>query len=161
MDRLRRCTILVLFLFLLISEIAHGQQAPVDLENAQRSNIFSKIIGSLFSSSANPPATTNAGTGTSFWDKVRTVFNQAQASIFPPNLDFRGRDEALGHGDATGTGEKMKEAVAKSVEKGKATVEDSARSAAKIASETLQKTKEKVKKSLSGHERETKPQDEL
>ncbi|KAJ0075488.1 hypothetical protein Patl1_34945 [Pistacia atlantica] len=55
---------------------------------------------------------------------------------------FRVKDEA---GDG---GEKVKGAVAKSIEKSKATVEESAKSAAEIAGKTVQKTKDKVKKSF-------------
>ncbi|KAJ6983786.1 hypothetical protein D5086_021089 [Populus alba] len=141
------------------SYIAHAQQGPV--ENAQRPDIFSRIFGSLFTFSANSPATTSASTGTSFWENVKTMFNQAQASIFPPNLDFRRSDEAVGYGGGTGTGEKMKEGAAKSVEQGKATVENSARTAARVASETVQKMKEKVKRTLSDHKTGTETHDEL
>ncbi|KAJ6892793.1 hypothetical protein NC651_025901 [Populus alba x Populus x berolinensis] len=141
------------------SYIAHAQQGPV--EKAQRPNIFSKIFGSLFALSANSPATTGASTGTSFWENFKTMFNQAQASIFPPNLDFRRSDEAVGHGGGTGTGEKMKEGAAKSVEQGKATVENSARTAARVASETVQNMKEKVKRTLSDHKTGKETRDEL
>uniref|UniRef100_A0A6N2LCB7 Uncharacterized protein n=1 Tax=Salix viminalis TaxID=40686 RepID=A0A6N2LCB7_SALVM len=151
-----------------MSGIAHAQQGLV--ENAQRPNIYSKIFGSLFAFSANSPATTSAVTGSSFWEKEITMFSRVQASIFPPHLEwfnlssslqcwdcsFRWSDEAVGRGGGTGTGEKMKEGAAKSVEKGKAAVEDSARSAAKVASETVQKIKEK-----RSHRTETEPQDEL
>ncbi|KAG6758732.1 hypothetical protein POTOM_039092 [Populus tomentosa] len=159
MDRLTRCTISILFLLFMTYYIAHAQQGPV--ENAQRPNIFSKIFGSLFTFSANSPATTSASTGTSFWENVKAMFNQAQASIFPPNLDFRRSDEAVGHGGGSGTGEKMKEGAAKSVEQGKATVENSARTAARVASETVQKMKEKVKRTLSDHKTGTETHDEL
>ncbi|XP_011046602.1 PREDICTED: uncharacterized protein LOC105141166 [Populus euphratica] len=142
-----------------MSDIAYAQHGPV--ENAQRPDIFSKIFGSLFTFSANSPATTSARTRTSFWENVKTMFNQAQASIFPPNLDFRRSDEAVGHGGVTGTAEKMKEGAAKSVEKGKATVENSARTAARVASETVQKIKEKVKRTASDHKTGTRTHDEL
>ncbi|KAJ6719997.1 hypothetical protein OIU85_023245 [Salix viminalis] len=157
MDWLRSCTmttVSLLFLLFMMSGIAHAQQGLV--ENAQRPNIYSKIFGSLFAFSANSPATTSAVTGSSFWEKEITMFSRVQASIFPPHLDFRWSDEAVGRGGGTGTGEKMKEGAAKSVEKGKAAVEDSARSAAKVASETVQKIKEK-----RSHRTETEPQDEL
>ncbi|KAJ6892788.1 hypothetical protein NC651_025868 [Populus alba x Populus x berolinensis] len=115
------------------------------VEKAQRPNIFSKIFGSLFALSANSPATTGASTGTSFWENFKTMFNQAQASIFPPNLDFRRSDEAVGHGGGTGTGEKMKEGAAKSVEQGKATVENSARTAARIVYDAVHMLDDEMK----------------
>lgn len=64
--------------------------------------------------------------------------------------------------DASGGGEKVKEAVSKSLEKSKATVEDTAKSAARIAGETVHKTKEKMKKILSaGKGSEQSQPDEL
>lgn len=60
-----------------------------------------------------------------------------------------------------GAGDKVKEAVAESLEKTRATVEDSAKTAAKIASETVHKTKEKVKRSLSDEGRQESDHSEL
>jgi hypothetical protein len=82
--------------------------------------------------------------------------------FFGWDYSFRWSDEAVGHGGGTGgTGEKMKEGAAKSVEKGKATVDNSARTAARVASETGQKIKEKVKRTLSDHKTGTETHDEL
>ncbi|KAJ6892794.1 hypothetical protein NC651_025873 [Populus alba x Populus x berolinensis] len=55
----------------------------------------------------------------------------------------------------------MKEGAAKSVEQGKATVENSARTAARVASETVQNMKEKVKRTLSDHKTGKETRDEL
>ncbi|KAJ4718799.1 hypothetical protein OWV82_010435 [Melia azedarach] len=33
----------------------------------------------------------------SYWDKLKALMNQAQAYFFPPNLDFRGSEEAGRH----------------------------------------------------------------
>lgn len=60
-----------------------------------------------------------------------------------------------------GAGEKMKDAVSKSFGKSKATVEDTAKSAAEVVGETLQKTKEKVKRSFSDREGQQPHQPEL
>lgn len=49
----------------------------------------------------------------------------------------------------------MKEAVTQSLGKSKATVEDSAKTAAKIVGETVKNTKEKVKNSLFEREAES------
>ena len=72
---------------------------------------------------------------------------------------FRRGDEGQGVTE-NGAGEKVKEAIAKSLETSKATVEDAAKSAADIAGETMHKAKEKVKRSLSG-DRERERQNEL
>ncbi|XP_059641913.1 uncharacterized protein LOC132283893 [Cornus florida] len=84
----------------------------------------------------------------SYGKKTTTLFYQLQTYLFPPNLDFRGRDPG-GANEGGGMGEKVKEAVGKSLEKSKATVEGTAKSVAK-----------KVKKSLS-HEREPDASEEL
>lgn len=49
-----------------------------------------------------------------------------------------------------GAAVKVKEAVLKSLDKSKATVEDSAKSAAKFADDAVDKTVKKLKKTLSG-----------
>lgn len=51
-----------------------------------------------------------------------------------------------------GTGEKMKEAVTRSFEHSKDTVEEAARSAAEVACDAAEAVKEKVKRSVSGGE---------
>ena len=74
-------------------------------------------------------------------------------------FSFRGGDKAEANGAAGGAGAKVKEAVTQSLGKCKATVEDSAKTAAKIVGETVKNTKEKVKNSL--FEREAESQSEL
>nr|GMC82446.1 uncharacterized protein LOC109227352 [Ipomoea batatas] len=74
-----------------------------------------------------------------YWTKLDSLIQQGRAFFFssPPNLDFRqGTDEDAPKAMEEGTGEKVKEAVVKSVDKSKATIEDSAKSAAKVAGET-------------------------
>lgn len=74
-------------------------------------------------------------------------------------FSFRGGDEAEANGVAGGAGAKVKEAVTQSLGKSKATVEDSAKTAAKVVGETVKNTKEKVKNSLI--EREAESQSKL
>ncbi|CAL5439306.1 unnamed protein product [Camellia sinensis] len=106
-----------------------------------------KAMFSLSSTTPTPTPTPTPRIWSSSWNKAQSLFNQLQAYFFPPNLDFRGRKEVESDGGAAG--EKVKEAMAKSFGKSRATVEDSAKSAAKFAGETLHITADKVKKSFS------------
>ncbi|CAN8304975.1 unnamed protein product [Cochlearia groenlandica] len=84
--------------------------------------------------------------------KVTKTFGLGHSYFFPPNVDFGGKDDA-----AMGTGQKVKEAAAKSFEKSKETVEEVARSAAEVASDTAEAVKEKAKKkSVYGEESQKK-----
>uniref|UniRef100_A0A5B7BWT8 Transmembrane protein n=1 Tax=Davidia involucrata TaxID=16924 RepID=A0A5B7BWT8_DAVIN len=87
----------------------------------------------------------------SYWDKVKSFINQVQAEFFPPNLDFRSRDEghSTGGGGNEGARGKMKDAAEKSFGTSKVAVEESAKSAAKAVGEAVHKTAEKVKQSMS------------
>ncbi|KAM1113333.1 hypothetical protein ACFX13_046960 [Malus domestica] len=73
-----------------------------------------------------------------YLEKAKTLFNQAQAYFFPPNLDSRGSmgnievEPGSGGGGDGGAGEKVKEVVRESYGKGRDKVGDSAESAAKI-----------------------------
>ncbi|KAF5815169.1 hypothetical protein HanXRQr2_Chr03g0120051 [Helianthus annuus] len=58
-------------------------------------------------------------------------------ALFPPNLDFK-----ISSNDASEGGDKVKEAVTTSLEKGKAAVEESAKSAADVTKGTAQKLKD-------------------
>lgn len=58
-----------------------------------------------------------------------------------------------------GAGGKVKEAVTRSFENSKDTVEEAARSAAEVACDAAEAVKEKVKRSVSGRET-TQPQSE-
>jgi len=65
---------------------------------------------------------------------------------FPLFLNsFTGKNDA-----PMGAGENMKEAATRSFEHSKATVEEAARSAAEVVSDTAEAVKEKVKRSVSG-----------
>ncbi|XP_060185687.1 uncharacterized protein LOC132615129 [Lycium barbarum] len=83
------------------------------------------------------------------WDMVKSYINQLQFKYFPPNVDFRSRDDGKAN---AGAREKIKEATQKSFEKSKETVEGSAKSAAEAMEQKVQKTAEKVKETMSaGH----------
>nr|GMC89295.1 uncharacterized protein LOC102581787 [Ipomoea batatas] len=87
-----------------------------------------------------------------YWTKLDSLIQQGRAFFFfsPPNLDFRqGTEDEAPKAMEEGTGEKVKDAVVKSVDKSKATIEDSAKSAAKLAGETVGKATQKLKETLS------------
>ncbi|XWS33242.1 hypothetical protein CRYUN_Cryun22dG0064600 [Craigia yunnanensis] len=83
----------------------------------------------------------------SSWEKIKTIIHDFQLQFTPPNLDFRGTGTAKARGSDS-AGEKMKEAVKKSIGTSKLTVEKTAKSAA----EAVHKTAEKVKGSVSDKE---------
>ncbi|XP_031272154.1 uncharacterized protein LOC116130579 [Pistacia vera] len=155
--------ICMLFIFVFVSGAERQEKPEQKQEEEEKASIF-QVVKSLFTVSTSSPIS-----GRSYWEKVKTAINRVQAHFFPPNLEyssvkftfllltyvsengmikysFRVKDEA---GDG---GEKVKGAVAKSIEKSKATLEGSAKSAAEIAGKTVQKTKDKVKKSFSQSE---------
>ncbi|KAF5739226.1 hypothetical protein HS088_TW12G00428 [Tripterygium wilfordii] len=95
-----------------------------------------------------------------YCDRVKALVNQAHAHFFPPSLDFRSRDEGKEDGGGGGrTMEKVGEALASSLGKSEQTMEVSARTAATIAGKTVEKIKDKVKKTLS--KRSPQPEPEL
>ncbi|KAL4584540.1 hypothetical protein LXL04_009143 [Taraxacum kok-saghyz] len=63
--------------------------------------------------------------------KIKTLLTNVQSYLFPPNLDFRG---SVGNDEPEPT---VKEAVAKSLTEGKATVEETAKTAAEKLKETF------------------------
>ncbi|EOA38638.1 hypothetical protein CARUB_v10010543mg [Capsella rubella] len=91
-------------------------------------------------------------TGKNYWAKLRETLDRGQSHFFPPNTYFSGKNDA-----PMGAGENMKEAATRSFENSKATVEEAARSAAEVVSDTAEAVKEKVKRSFSGG---VKPQSE-
>ncbi|XP_009616305.1 uncharacterized protein LOC107823796 [Nicotiana tabacum] len=91
--------------------------------------------------------TTLPQTSTSYWSKFNSLIKQCKAYFSPPTLDFRDSQEAQGKEE--GAGEKVKEAMIKSLDKSKEAMEDSAKSAAKLAGDAVQKTKNKVKRTFS------------
>ncbi|XP_061355920.1 uncharacterized protein LOC133300404 isoform X2 [Gastrolobium bilobum] len=93
-----------------------------------------------------------------YWYLVKSLVNKAYEHFFPPNIE-RG-DEGEGVTDNGAVGEKVREALGKSLGMSKATMEDAAKSVANIAEETMHKAKEKVKRSFSD-DSDTKRQNEL
>uniref|UniRef100_A0A1J3ITJ1 Transmembrane protein n=1 Tax=Noccaea caerulescens TaxID=107243 RepID=A0A1J3ITJ1_NOCCA len=85
--------------------------------------------------------------GNNYWGKLRETLGRGHARFFPPNVDFRGKGDP-----SMGAGGKMKEAVTRSFEHSKNTVEEAARSAAEVACDSAEAVKEKVKRSVSGSE---------
>ncbi|CAI9280810.1 unnamed protein product [Lactuca saligna] len=77
--------------------------------------------------------------------KIKTLLTNIQSYLFPPNLDFRGsvsvsKDEPRVTGASEtegGAGDKFKEAVTKSLGEGKATVEETAKTAAQKLKDTF------------------------
>ncbi|XP_050224129.1 uncharacterized protein LOC126673859 [Mercurialis annua] len=123
-----------------------------------RAAVFSEMVMNKlnpFSASSSPVDrdASSGGTSVTFWDRVKTMIHRVESHFHPPNLDFRGGGED--------GGEKVKEAVAESLGKTKATMEDSAKSAAKLATETLHKAKDNLKTKLSHHAPEDSDQNEL
>ncbi|KAK2432236.1 hypothetical protein QL285_017650 [Trifolium repens] len=74
-----------------------------------------------------------------YWHMAKTIVNHTYAYFFPPNIDFRRGDEGelAMAADSNGAGEKVKEALAKSIGTSKATLEDAAKSAAEKVKRTL------------------------
>ncbi|RHN58255.1 hypothetical protein MtrunA17_Chr4g0000401 [Medicago truncatula] len=84
-----------------------------------------------------------------YWHMVKAIVNHTYTYFFPPNIERGEEGEAVV--DNNGAGDKVKEALAKSLGTSKATLEDAAKSAA-----------DKVKRSLSDDDdREKKHPKEL
>ncbi|EEF28761.1 conserved hypothetical protein [Ricinus communis] len=83
----------------------------------------------------------------SSWDKLKAMIHGFQLQFFPPNLDFRGQDQ-----EVDGAGGRMKEAAEKSLEVGKVTAEESAKSAAKVVGEAVHKVKDKISNDEESHQ---------
>ncbi|KAL0865234.1 hypothetical protein Bca101_044352 [Brassica carinata] len=125
--------------------------------------LFLFLFSVNVSSEAVPPEDKTAtvwlskikGSGNDYWSRLKETLGRGHSRFFPPNIDFRGKDDAV----EMGAGEKMKEAVTISFEHSKDTVEEAARSAAEVACDAAEAVKEKVQRSVSGRE-ETSQQPE-
>ncbi|CAN4098052.1 unnamed protein product [Withania somnifera] len=93
-------------------------------------------------------------TSTNYWSKFESFIKQGKGYFSPPTLDFRDSQEAQTREKGGAPGEMVKEAVLKSLDKGKATMEESAKSAARLA---VHKTKNKVKRTFSFRDKEPDP----
>ncbi|XP_052175696.1 uncharacterized protein LOC127790297 [Diospyros lotus] len=133
------CLLLLIFLSSAFGD--DGEQGRRRTKNPNVEEVLQKRPPSLLEMLLNPAKFTTAppaAADASFRDKVKALANLLQAYLFPPNLDFRGSDE-VEETSSGSRGEKVKEAVAKSLGKTRAAVEDSARSAAKLAGDSLHK----------------------
>ncbi|KAF4347580.1 uncharacterized protein LOC115715330 isoform X1 [Cannabis sativa] len=158
MNRVRKCcvviTTLCVFLMLFTNSIVGEKSSSISDEECEvkpiKASLTQRITSLLFvsSSSLSSPTTTSSS---SSWDKLKTLLKNLHTHFFPPNLDFRGGEEIRGvSSNSVGSnGENVKGAMGKSFEKGIETVEMSAKTAAKIAEETLKITKDKVKNTFS------------
>ncbi|KAL3524704.1 hypothetical protein ACH5RR_013076 [Cinchona calisaya] len=85
-----------------------------------------------------------------YWEGIKSVFNQLQISLFPPDIESISAPSANSHAEGHNVaGAKMKEAAEKSFQTTKVAVEESAKSAAKVVGEAVHKTTEKVKERTS------------
>ncbi|EYU45936.1 hypothetical protein ABFS82_04G088300 [Erythranthe guttata] len=125
-NKCRRIHVKLIFLlfFIFIFFIVHaGGANQGQTESAQSRMSVTDAAKTLFSL----PTTISPFT---WFHKLKSLF------IHPPNLDFREGSE--------GAAEKVKEAVVKSLDKSKSTVEESAKTAAELAEEAVGKTVNKL-----------------
>uniref|UniRef100_A0A3Q7GW19 Uncharacterized protein n=2 Tax=Solanum lycopersicum TaxID=4081 RepID=A0A3Q7GW19_SOLLC len=94
-------------------------------------------------------------TSANYWSRFESLIKQGKAYFSPPTLDFRDSQEAQARAEGgAAPGEKVKEAVLKSLDKSKAALEESAKSAAKLAGEAVSKTTNKMKRTFSFGDRD-------
>ncbi|XP_010027342.2 uncharacterized protein LOC104417831 [Eucalyptus grandis] len=82
------------------------------------------------------------------WIKIKTIMNSVQLQFFPPDLDFRSRNDAIVD-NQNNAGSKVEHAVMKSFGTSKVTVEETAKPTAEVVGKVVRKTAEKVKESMS------------
>ncbi|PON83611.1 hypothetical protein TorRG33x02_205680 [Trema orientale] len=150
MDKLRISVILIVCALILFTSTTSvvGDEEGREIERKPiKASLIERLTSLLYVSSPTPSTTTTTTSpeATSNWDKLRLLVKHVHAYLFPPNLEGGEESEAV----RGSSGEKVKGAVARSLEKSKEAVEDSAKSAAKIAGETVKRTKDKVKHTLS------------
>ncbi|KAJ8543750.1 hypothetical protein K7X08_025368 [Anisodus acutangulus] len=146
MEIVRKLSILVLFCLITISfEIIHtaGDAAhQKNVQDKQKDQSPTQMLEEAYSMFVT--------SSLSSWDMVKSYINQFQLKYFPPNVDFRSKDDGKANGGAR---EKIKEATQKTFEKSKETVERSAKSAAEAMEQKVHKTADKIKDTMSaGHE---------
>ncbi|XP_057421180.1 uncharacterized protein LOC130715144 [Lotus japonicus] len=144
MDRFRRTTlffllfcILIILQFQLATLDEGGQNVAQDQDHPEKP-LLSKVLLDTISLLRKSHK--------SSWEKIKTVIHDLQMQFSPPNLDFRGGGE---------TEHDVKEAVGKSFDRSKETVEETAKSAANVVGEAIHKTTEKVKEGTDS-EKESK-----
>ncbi|XP_050129464.1 uncharacterized protein LOC126606040 [Malus sylvestris] len=162
MDRFSRRTALFLFWFIIVSlqipkTIGEAQPEVEKNEEADQQTAFGRTMQDTMSMLYDTISVLQKSHQNA-WDKVKTIINDMQLQFSPPNLDFRGGDEANARGsegDDQGMGGKVKEAAQKSFETSKHTVEESAKSAGEAVGGTVHKTAEKVKETVASPHEET------
>ncbi|PON31161.1 Transmembrane protein [Parasponia andersonii] len=149
MDKLRNSVTLIVCALILFTGTTSvvGDEGGREIERKPiKASYIERLTSLLYVSSPTPPTTTTTSPeATSNWDKLRLLVKHAHAYLFPPNLEGGEESEAV----RGSSGEKVKGAVARSLEKSKEAVEDSAKSAAKIAGETVKRTKDKFEHTFS------------
>ncbi|XP_010027330.2 uncharacterized protein LOC104417818 [Eucalyptus grandis] len=94
------------------------------------------------------------------WIKIKTIMNNVQLHFFPPDLDFRSRDDAIVD-NQNNAGSKVEHVVKKSFGTSKVTVEETAKSTAEVVGQAVRKTAEKVKESMSDEDEGEESKSEL
>ncbi|XP_061343952.1 uncharacterized protein LOC133289930 [Gastrolobium bilobum] len=137
MDKFSRTTLLFLLFCVLI--ILQFQPATLDEggQNVAQEHPEKPLLSKLLMDTVSLLRKSHK----SSWEKIKTVIHDLQMQFSPPNLEGGGE---AGHDGAKGT---MKEAVGESFHRSKETVEESAKSAAKVVGEAFHKTTEKMKDS--------------
>ncbi|GAU16168.1 hypothetical protein TSUD_297980 [Trifolium subterraneum] len=142
--------VLVLFIFS-ITVVANANGANSVVDDEDESKISALWVWQRLRSAYSMYSSIFPTTIGQYWHMAKTIVNHTYAYFFPPNIDFRRGDEAQVVADNNGgAGDKVKEALAKSIGTSKATLEDVAKSAA-----------EKVKRTLSDKEENNKRPKEL
>ncbi|CAN4106477.1 unnamed protein product [Withania somnifera] len=152
MESLRKLSILVLFCLITISsEIIHTAGDQKNVQDKQKDQSSTQILEEAYSMLVTSSMRS--------WDMVKSYINQLQLKYFPPNVDFRSKDDGKANG---GAGERITDATRKSFKKSKETVEGSAKYAAEAMEQKVHKTAEKVKDRMSGgHKTDEKIKDTL
>ncbi|XP_062114836.1 uncharacterized protein LOC133828261 [Humulus lupulus] len=144
MDKTSKRRVLFIFWFITISiliTLTKGESLDFVHKQEDIKQSFTKILRSTISLLKTFHQNT--------WEKIKTLMQEIQFQYFPPNLDFKGVNEANARG---GAGGKMTKAVGRSFGTSKETVEETAKSAAEVVDKTMVKTAKKVKESVSDEE---------
>ncbi|KAM3359821.1 hypothetical protein P3S68_019532 [Capsicum galapagoense] len=146
----RTLRILVLFCLITISsEIIHATGDQKNVQDKQKDQSPTQMLEEAYSMLVTSSLRS--------WDMVKSYINQFQLKYFPPNVDFRSKEDSKANG---GAGERIMDATQKSFAKSKETVEGSAKSAAEAMEQKVHETAEKVKNTMSaGHKKTEKIKD--
>ncbi|XP_021889554.1 uncharacterized protein LOC110808375 isoform X2 [Carica papaya] len=128
----RKLFVLFLVLTCSVPMLAVGDDGAQDSEE-------DTIVPSLLNTLINTVSSLKRSQTTSL-DKIKTIIRQVQLQFFPPDLE--GNKEGI-NGDGISPGGKMKDAAERSFKSGKATVEESAKTAANVVRGAIHKTEQK------------------